>query len=81
MMTLRASDVVMSGVTGVLVGLLFGAATGTEAPPTPPAPVTRVTVVTVPTYVPAGVEVCPEEDSCRLDYADGRWVIIPGGDR
>jgi hypothetical protein len=35
-------------------------------------------VVTV--YVPAGPDVCPEEDSCRLDYSNGRWVIIPAGD-
>lgn len=33
-------------------------------------------VITV--YVPAGPQVCPKEDSCRLDYIDGRWTIVPG---
>lgn len=31
----------------------------------------------VTVFVPAGPQVCPEEDSCRLDYDGTRWVIIP----
>lgn len=34
-----------------------------------------VTPATV--FIPAGPQVCPEEDSCRLDYDGTRWVIIP----
>lgn len=79
----RWSDVVVAGVVGLFLGMAVWAP-DESTPTVPVTPVTRVTVVTVPVtpvYVPAGVEVCPAEDSCRLDYTGGRWVIIPGGDR
>lgn len=84
MMQLRWSDVVVTGVFGALVGTSVYACTTDDATPPVPTPVTRVVVVPVAphvVYVPAGPQVCPEEDSCRVDFDGKRWVIIPGGDR
>lgn len=39
----------------------------------PPSTVTTV-------FIPADESVCPEEDSCRVDFRDGVWVLEPVGD-
>lgn len=87
------ATLILGGCIGLLMGMSDIAPTGDHMPPggqyahTPqpaPDPTIRTSSTSIPYRPQVGEEMpisdrtlCPTEDSCTIDYHDGRWWIIP----
>lgn len=55
----------------VVIGLWGAYGKGAQSVNQGPCPSTQPAVL----YLPADPNMCPEEDSCAIDYADGLWTV------